>query len=483
MRTNYTFHRTPQFRVLADDQLRRIHLASLEILRRTGVEVLEAEARTLLQGGGARVDGTRVWIPPALVEWGLRAAPSQVTLCSREGQPAMRLEHGEFYYGTGSDTRFIIDPHSGERRLAFKRDVADTARLSDALPNIDFVMCMGIASDVSNAISDLHHFEAMVSHTRKPLVFTAWNLPNLRDIVSMAEVVAGGADVLRLRPFLALYAEPISPLRFAAESVEKLLYMAGKGLPVIFKPGMIGGATGPITYAGQLALCNAETLVGVLLTQLKRQGAPVIYGGGFAPMNMRTAVAPPSPELWMLLAARSELAQYYGLPNYSYAGNSAAKTCDEQAAIDSAMSILVSALSGANLIHDVGFLDSHLTSSYDLIVLCDEIIAMVKRMMQGIPLDDEALGLDVIDRVGPGGHYLVEDHTLRHFRENWYPRLMDYGDHDTWAAKGSKRLAQVVNDRTRELLATYQSAPLPAGVQAGLAEIMQNAEARVRATR
>jgi len=478
MQANYTFLRTPQFRVLGDEQLKRIHLASLEILRRTGVEMLEEEGRELLKRRGAMVDGTRVRIPPALVEWGIRSAPAQVTLCSRDGQPAMRLEAGRFYYGTGSDTRYVVDPDTGERRLAYRRDVADMARLCDALPNIDFVMCMGIASDVTNAISDLYHFATMVSNTRKPIVFTAWNLRNLRDIVSMAETVAGGAEALRMSPFMALYAEPISPLKFAAEGVEKLLYMAGKGLPVVYKPGMIGGATGPITYAGQLALCNAETLTGVLLAQLKREGAPVIYGGGFAPMDMRTAVAPPSPELWMLLAARAELAQYYGLPNYSYAGNTAAKVCDEQAAVDAAMSILVSALSGANLIHDIGFLDSHLTSSYDLVVLCDEVIAMAKRMMQGILVDEETLALDVIDRVGPGGHFLVEDHTLRHFRENWYPRLMDRGDHASWQSKGGKRLAQVVNERVRELLATYQPEPLNSEVAAALNAIIRDAETR-----
>ena len=480
MEANRTFLRTPQFRVLSGDQLQRIHLASLEILRRTGVEMLSTEALDLLRNRGAVVDGTRVRVPPDLVEWALHTTPSRVVLCDRDGEPAMYLEAGRSYYGTGSDTRYVVDLDSGDRRLATKKDIEDMARLSDHLHNIDFLMSMGIASDVTETLSDLHHFEAMVTQSKKPMVITAWNVQNLKEILTMASAVAGGDDALRISPFLALYAEPISPLTFEPVSVAKMLYMVGKGLPVVYKPGMIGGATGPITYAGQLALCNAEALMGVLLAQLKREGSPVVYGGGFAPMDMRTSVAPPSPELWMLLAARAELAQFYHLPNFSYAGDSCSKVCDEQAAVEAAMSILVSALSGANLIHDVGFLDSHLTSSFDLVVLSDEIIAMTKRMMQGISIDEETLGLDIIDRVGPGGHFLLEEHTRRHMRENWYPQLMDRGDYASWAAKGNKRLAQVVNERTRDILNSYQPEPLADDTTADLRSIVEKAEERCR---
>ena len=471
--------RTPQFRVLSDDQLEKIHLASLEILRRTGVEMLVEEARELLKSAGAHVERTRVRIPAHLIEWAIRVAPSRVVLCDRGGNAAMYLEDGSYYYGTGSDTRYIVDPHTGERRMAFKRDVADMARVVDCLPNIDFIMCMGIASDVTDAISDLHHFEAMVNNTKKPIVFTTWSLRNLKDIVSMAESVAGGADVLRSRPFAALYAQPISPLVFEPVGVEKVLYVAEKGLPLVYKPAVIGGASGPTTYAGQLALCNAEALTGLLLAQLKREGTPVVYGGGFAPLDMRTTVAASSsPEHCLLNAARAELAHYYGLPNFSYAGDSASKVCDEQAAAEAAISILIAALSGANLIHDVGYLDSHLTSSFDQLVMCDEILAMVKRMMEGIRVDDESLAVEVIDQVGPGGHFLAEKHTLRHFKENWYPTLMDRSMYESWLGNGGKRLGEVVNEKVREILATYEPEPLSEDVKAKLVMIIEEAEKR-----
>jgi trimethylamine--corrinoid protein Co-methyltransferase len=481
MQSDYTVLRTPQFRVLSDDQLEKIHLASLEILRRTGVEMLAEEARELLKSKGAHLVGTRVRIPAHLIEWAIRVAPSRVVLCDRDGNPALHLENNMCYYGTGSDTRYIIDPHSGERRVTFKRDVADMARIVDYLPNIDFVMSMGIASDVSGDISDLHHFDAMVSNTRKPIVFTTWSPHNLKDIVNMAESVAGGQEALRSKPFAALYAEPISPLVFESVGVEKVLYIADKGLPLVYKPAVLGGASGPITYAGQLALCNAEALTGLLLAQLKREGTPVVYGGGFTPLDMRTVVAAPcSPEHLILNTARAELANYYELPIFSYAGDSSSKVCDEQAAIEAAMSILVAALNGSNLVHDVGYLDSHLTSSFDQLVMCDEIISMVKRMMEGIQVDTENLALDLIDQVGPGGHFLAEDHTLRHFKQNWYPELMDRSKHESWLEKGGKRLGEVVNEKVREILATYEPDPLGDKVKAELATIIEEAEKKRR---
>jgi len=269
MRSNLKAFTTPQFGVLSLSQLKRIHLASLEVLRRTGVDVLDEEARALLQKAAATVDGNRVRIPPRLAEWALRAAPSRVVLCDRAGMPAMHLEDTRGYFGTGSDTLFTIDPYTTERRRVRLADIANVATLCDYLQNIDFAMSMGVAQDVPEAIADLYHFQAMVTHTKKPLVLTAWNFDNLKDIVEMAEAVVGGAETLRNNPFIAVYTEPVSPLQLGLEATQKLLYMAGKGLPVIWTPGQVGGATSPVTLAGALAIGNAEGLAGLVLTQLK----------------------------------------------------------------------------------------------------------------------------------------------------------------------------------------------------------------------
>ena len=250
---NFIARTAPGLQVLSDDQKSRIHQATLEILRRTGVRVIVPAVRELLDRAGCWVDGERVRMPPHLIEWAIRVAPKRIVMCDRDGTAAMFLEGYRSYYGTGSDTPFVIDAYGGERRTAVLEDVANVARLVDALPHISFLMCMGIASDVTASISDLYHFKAMVTNSTKPIVYTAWSVENLRAIIEMAEAVAGGTEVLQRSPFCALYAEPIAPLIHGRESCEKLLYICGKGLPVVYTPGLITGASSPVIDSGEAA--------------------------------------------------------------------------------------------------------------------------------------------------------------------------------------------------------------------------------------
>jgi trimethylamine--corrinoid protein Co-methyltransferase len=480
MRSNCTMQQPLQFRVFSESQLEELHSAALEILRRTGVDVLEEEARELLRTAGAKVDGSRVRIPPGLVEWALQTAPSQVVICNRNANPAMCLERRKSYYGTGSDTKNIVDPYTGEKRSPAKADIANVAKLCDYLPNIDFVMCMGIAHDVTGSISDLHHFEAMVNNTKKPIVSTAWNLDNLKDIVEMAEIVAGGPEALRYNPFIVLYLEPISPLQLALEAMEKLLYMASKGLPFVWTPGQVGGATSPVTLAGALAQGNAEALSGLLIAQLKREGTPVIYGGCALPMDMVTTLAAyGAPEFMLSVAAWADLAHYYRLPVWGYAGCSDSKVFDQQAALEGAMNTLMATLSGQNLVHDVGYIESGITTSFEQLVSSNEVIGMAKQIAKGIEISEETLALDVIDKVGPGGHFLGEDHTLRHFRGNWFPELINRDNCESWVEKGEKTLGQRANEKVREILETHAPEPLPEEVKGKLKAIIERAEKRV----
>jgi trimethylamine--corrinoid protein Co-methyltransferase len=362
IRCNYTAQIAPGMQILSHDQKVLIHQATLELLRRTGVRVVVAEVRELLAKAGCWLDGERVRIPSHLIEWAIRAAPNRVALCDRDGKPAMFLEGNKSYYGTGSDTPYVIDAHSGERRKAVLDDVANVARLVDALPNMSFLMCMGIASDVTAAISDLYHFKAMVSNTTKPIVYTAWNRQNLEVIVEMAEIVVGGAEALQRSPFMALYSEPISPLTHGKESCEKLLYICQKGLPVVYTPGMITGASSPATRAGAIVQANAELMSGLLVCQLIREGTPVIAGGGgMMAMDMSTMLACyGAPEFMLDWCAMSEMSHYYDLPIFGFAGASDAKTFDQQAAIEGSLWVLLAALSGGNLVHDVGYIESGL---------------------------------------------------------------------------------------------------------------------------
>jgi trimethylamine--corrinoid protein Co-methyltransferase len=479
--SNHVAQVTPGMRVLSDEQKVQVHQATLELLRRTGVRVVVPDVRDLLAKAGCWVDGDRVRIPSHLIEWGIRTAPHGVSLCDRNGNPVMPLEGRKGYYGTGSDTPYVLDAYTGERRQAVLADVANVARLVDALPHIDFIMCMGIASDVTESISDLRHFEAMVSNTVKPIIYTAWSRQNLEDIVEMAEAVAGGAEPLRRSPFCALYSEPISPLTHAKESCEKLLYIAAKGLPVVYTPGMMIGGSAPVTVAGALVQANAEQLSGLLICQLIREGAPVVCGGGILFMDMaKGLISYAAPEFMLAMVALQEMCHFYALPNFSFAGCSDAKVFDQQAAAEGALWVLLTALSGGNLIHDVGYIESGLTASYEMLVSMDEIAGLVKRLMRGVEITEETLALDVIDHVGPGGHFLEEKHTLRYFRDNWFPKLFHRGNLSEWEAEGRPTLGDRAAARVREILEGHEPPSLDGAVAERLAAIVQQAEERVR---
>jgi len=471
---------TPGMRLLSEDQKRKIHSATLELLRRTGVDVLVPEVREMMETAGCWVDGKRVTIPPHLVEWAINIAPSRVVLCNREGKPAMELEGRKGYYGTGSDTPFVIDPYSGQRRRAVLEDVGNVARLVDGLSHIDFLMCMGIASDVTDPISDLYHFKEMAANTRKPIIYTAWDRPNLEAIVEMAEAIAGGASALQRSPFMALYSEPISPLTHAEESCQKLIFIADKGLPVVYTPGMMMGATAPVTVAGALVQANAEMLSGLLICQLIREGTPVIGAGGILAMDMAEGlISYAAPEFMLAMTAFSEMCHHYRLPIFSFAGCSDAKVFDQQAAAEGALWMLITALGGGNLIHDVGYVESGMTASYEQIVAMDEVAGMVKRFMKGIDLNKETMALDVIGQVGPGGHFLDHDHTYQHFRHDWRPTLMDRASREKWEQEGEQTMGEKVNARVRELIENHAPTALEENVLGRLEEILQEAEVRV----
>jgi len=479
--SNFTTQVSPGMRVLSEDQKKEVHSATLELLRRTGVKVTVPEVRELLEEAGCWMDSERVRIPPDLIDWAIDAAPSRVVLCDRDGNSAMTLEGRRGYYGTGSDTPFVLDAETGERRKAVLSDVANVARLVDALEHIDFLMCMGIASDVTESISDLYHFREMVSNTTKPLVYTAWDRPNLEAIIEMAEAVAGGAEALRRSPFCALYSEPISPLTHAKESCEKLLFIADKGLPVVYTPAVMIGGTAPVTVAGALVQANAEQLSGLLITQLIREGASVIGAGGILHMDMsKGLISYAAPEFMLAMTAFSEMYHHYEIPMFSFAGCSDSKIFDQQAAAEGALWMLITALGGGNLIHDVGYVESGMTASYQQLVSMNEVAGLVKRIMRGVELNSETVPLDLIDRVGPGGHFLGEDHTFNHFRENWIPELFDRSPRDEWEQDGELTLGDRSAARVLHILEHHEPAPLDEDIAAALGGVIQRAEERAQ---
>jgi trimethylamine--corrinoid protein Co-methyltransferase len=468
---------SPQFAVLSDSQLERLHLAALEILRQTGIRFHHPEALEMLEAAGAFVhDGNLVKFPAALVEAALASAPSRIVMCDRDGEPAVWLEGTKVWFGTGSDCLFFLDPHTGEHRRFTQADIVAGYHLCDALPNIHFVMSIGIPADVDPAIAYDAQMALMLEHTTKPLVFVTDDGDSCRRAIEMAAAVAGGHQALVEQQHILLYSEPSSPLQQSASAVDKLLLMAEHRLPIVHSPAPLMGGTGPITMASGLAMALAEIQSSLVVHQLKNPGAPFVFGCGLHHLDMQSAqICYGSPEFQLTKAAIAQMGRWYGMPTWGYAGCSDAKVVDEQAAAEAMLSVLMAKLSGANLIHDVGYVESGLTTSFEMIVLTDELVALADNLMKGIEIDDETLMLDEIHKVGPGGHFMDTDQTLKRFRDFWYPGLLDRGRREQWLERGATTLGQRLNARVREIVKDHRPKPLEAAVKQQLQEIVARA--------
>ena len=472
--------RSPRYDRLTPADGARLHDASLSILERTGVRLHDEEAVERLRGAGARVgDDGRVFVPGSLVEWALSVAPRSVTLHRRGGQPAITLEGDNAWFGPGSDCLNILDHRTGERRRPTLGDVRDGLSMVDALPNMDFGMSMFLPSDVDPSMADRHQMAIMLECTTKPLVVVTYDLDAMLDAIEMAEAVAGGADALRERPNVAFYINVTRGLVQNGDSLRKLLVLAERGLPALWIPVTSGGTTGPVSVAGNVVLNNAGILVGVVLAQLVREGTPVVIPGfGGDALDLRTMVDPyAGPDHRGVVPS---LAHHYGLPMFSLAGGSDSKTVDQQAAAEASLTMLVDALAGGHLIHDSGYLESGLTGSLAQLAICDEIATWIRAAIAPVDMSDEALALDLIDQLGPDGSFLETDHTIAHYRERWYPSLIDHLAYSAWRARGATTLAERAAVRVDHILADHRPAPLPDDVARTIAGILERAAATPR---
>ena len=473
--SNDTPRAVPHLHLMDPEQCGKIHQASLEILRRTGVRVHHDEALDLLRDAGCpAIDGNLVRIPPGLVEWALAQAPSTIALCDRGSSTAsVRLSPGESSYGPGSDCPNYLDPKDGTRRPFTLADLEACVRLADALPQISFLMSMGIPRDYHGNVYR-RQYATLIEGSRKPVVFVCNDAADCRAIAAAAAAVAGGMEELRLNPTLLLYSEPTTPLQHSATATEKLLYMASEGLPVVHSPAPMMGASAPVTIAGGLALGNAEVLSGIVIHQRRRPGAPFLYGSGLHHMDLKTSISVyGAPEFQLARLAVASMGRYYGLPTWGYAGHSDSILFDEQAAADAVFSVQTAQLSGTNLIHDVGYLEAGLITSPEMMVFTADMIDMIRHFTDGFGLGPEDLALEVIHAVGPGGNFLAEDHTMLHFREQWQPALFDRQRFDAWKASGSKGLRARLREKTVDVMSRHPGTPLSEELSREVERILQ----------
>lgn len=464
------------FRILSENQIEEIKWAAFDIMENTGFKVLHKDAVKLLKSAGALVNADRVKVPRYIVEECVRTAPKGFTIFDREGNRAMEVEGRKSYYGSSSCAPNTKDVYSGEIREARVSDIVLGAKVVDALPNIDFAMPMGSTQDVPAGTMDLFEFEALVSNTTKPIAFIGYTPEAIEIVCEMASEVIGGLDRLRERPFILSYPEPISPLVFPADVIDKMFISADLGIPQIPAPTVLPGATAPVTLAGAIAQVIAEGLMCVTLIQLRRKGAPCCLGGLIGIMDMATGnLSSASPELSLAMGGQAEVAQSFGLPTWGLAGATDSKTIDAQAGVESAFHIFAQGMAGLNLIHDVGYIDRAMVGSPEMLVLGDETINLVKRFIRGIDVNSETLARDIVEKVGPGGDYLQQSHTFKHFKsELWSPSLMTRKSYDVWKDEGAKDMAQRVKERVHNILDTHEVPILSDKIIDGLDKIKRN---------
>ncbi|MBS1249843.1 MAG: Glycine betaine methyltransferase [Chloroflexi bacterium] len=458
-KTNHLTHTTPVFEVLTEEEIEAIYFSALSVLYETGVRVYNEKGYDLAHSGGAIVedvtdDSALVKMPPEMVDKALATLPKKVVVYGPDRKNKMELYKDQIYFGAGSDTPFTIDPDTRERRRATYKDVKNLARLADALPNLDFHMSLGIVQDTAVGTYDRWQYLAMLEGTTKPINITAVDLDGLNDQLEMAYIRLGGEKEWKKGPIFSLYIEPVSPLSHSVEVIDKLLFSADKRIPFVYTPCPLAGATAPATLAGTAVQALTESLLGIVLSQLRKPGAPLIIGGLMSNMDMRTAVySYGSPEMALLSAAYTQITKWLDVPMYETAGCSDTKLYDEQAALESTINIATAALAGGNMIHDVGYMEQGLTSSPEMLVASDETISRVKRILRGIPVNDDTKALDVIEAIGPGGHYLAHDHTFERFKtEIWPPKMTSRESYEEWEAAGSKTYGQRVNEKVQEIL-------------------------------
>jgi trimethylamine--corrinoid protein Co-methyltransferase len=463
MKINQTINATPNFQVLSEDQIERIYFAALDVLLRTGCRVCSKEALQLLKGSEAVVsDGDLVRVPPALAERALKAHPRKLTLAGRTGGHPLRLQKDEVHFGTGFQLEPAADRLGGNGEASYAA-LRQTAQLADSLPSIDFFMSQGcVAADGGAQHEEGKAFHTLLQACTKPMLLSSRNVQGLEEQWRMACLLRGGEEALRLLPLFMAQIRPVSPLILPETGLEQLLFCSDKGLPCLLVSSPIAGATSPLSIAGTLVQTLAEGIMGSVVSYLKKPGLPYVLGGLFSFGQGRKAGGSlGAPEVSLTQAAYADIVKWLGLPVFSTGGCSDTPELDEQAAVEMATSLFYGFLSGANLVHHLGFLDSGRTASLEGILLCDEIIGMIKQIGSGINTDEEYLALEVITEIGPGGEFLTTDHTLDHFQEWYQPKYLDRADFATWSGSGGSSMLDNLRKAKARLLAEHRAEPLP----------------------
>jgi trimethylamine--corrinoid protein Co-methyltransferase len=450
----------PVFKPLTLTDIKQIDRTGRQILFRVGIRIKDGVFLKRLEEAGAQVDyeNQRVHLSGELLDMLLSRAPSHFTLYSRDGKNDLPLGNGKVHFANGGRVFRILDMATGGYRLTMLRDVANTATLVNNLEHVHFYVIACQAHDLEPQYYHLNDFFHAFNHTTKHVMGGCDNLEGVEQVWKLAGYIAGSEEKLRGKPFFSIITNPISPLTIEVNTLNILDFCAVHGIPVTCSPAPIAGATSPATLAGTLAQLHAEALAGVAISQVLAPGARVLYGAVPTTMDLRNMeFTMGSVEMGMMGAAAVQLAKLYNLPIRAAAGATEAKKPDIQAGAEKSLSIFMVANAGADCVgHSAGMLVSGNSISYEQYVIDNEILGMIYRTLSGIKVNKDTLGFRTIEQVGPGGNYIMEEHTVDHMMDEFfYPRISVRCNFDVWEEKGRPDMLSRANDMVHNVLFEY----------------------------
>ena len=466
--------------ILSDRDIRRIHEATLQIIETVGVKFPSRRALEVWAEAGAEVDSERMIVkaPAELIETAIKRCPPAYSLAARDPQQDLPLDGNHVFLGTDGCGVEVLDIQSGQRRTSTLQDVGDIARIADAVEQIAFHWVPVSAQDAPVATRGLREIKAIWENSTKHVqTESIYNAHEARVAIEMAAAIAGGREALRKRPVLSLMQCTASPLGHDGGSLDAALLAAEAGIPTGFMTMAACLTTGPATLAGNLAVGNAEVIAGTALLQLAFPGAPVFYAAAQTASDLRTgAYTGGGPEDFLFGGATNALSDFYDIPLSMGSFATGAKEPNWQAGVENSLSTFMACASMADMLLGVGFLHGSRIWSFAQMLMDCEIFSIVRKTMQGIVVDEEALAMDAIAAVGPSGNFLAQPHTRRHMREIFMPQFMDRRPYAEWEAKRDDARDWALA-KARSIIAEHRPAPLDSRLSNELERMINSAEA------
>jgi trimethylamine--corrinoid protein Co-methyltransferase len=465
-------------KVLDENEVKRIHDASLRVLEKIGIHMPHREALDVMESAGAKVErnSSMVKMPAQLVMNAVAKAPKSVILYGREPKYDMKVKEDGPFFGTMGYATHITDFETCKRRYCTNADLAKITQLIDSLENFTWMMPIATPQDVPKETSDWFAWVTTLKNTTKHVVGGAFGANSVRDVIKMGSVIAGGEKKFREKPFASFGILTRPPLQYSWLSLDGLLEIARQKLPTYLNAGCIAGATSPVTLAGTMTLAHAEIMGGIALVQSLNPGTPMFYASWSRIMDMRTGnVSLSSPEWSVFRIGLGQLGRYLGLPIRTAAMLCDAKISDVQAGYEKGTTGLAASL-GGDLISGMQLDSDKMVDLADL-VIDNEVAGMIKRIIRGVDVNDEKIAFDLINEIGPGGTYLATLHTMRHFREEiWLPTITERRTWAVWEKEGSRDALARAKETAKEILSSHHPVHLPPDVEKELDVIAASAK-------